>query len=74
MISQQQYKRFGRVKAGYCSINAPKKQNKPTNGSLWLDGYLHLYNLPFALLQAKKMDLIRKGYTSKRIRIGYNDK
>lgn len=74
MISQEQYKKFGRVKAGYCSINEPKKRIKPTNGSMWLDGYLFLYNLPFALLNAKKRELIRKGYTSKRIRIGYNEK
>lgn len=74
MISKEQYKIFGKVSAGYCSIEQPKKRNKPSNGSMWVDGYLFLYNLPFALLNAKKRELMNKGYTSKRIKIGYNVK
>ena len=74
MPTEQMKKEFGRMNAGYTSANPQKKQNKTSNGSLWLDGYLHLYNLPFPILQAEKRKLMNNGYTSKRIRIGYNKK
>lgn len=48
------------------------KKEKPTKGSMWLDGYLYLYNLPFPVLLVKRMVLIKKGYFRNRIRIGCN--
>ena len=70
MATLEQQKQFGRMNAGYTSI-MPHVQDKPTNGSLYIDGYLHLYNLPFALLQAKKSELIRKGFNRDRLKIKY---
>ena len=71
MPTDDMKREFGRMNAGYSSGSKPSP-NKSTNGSLWIDGYIHLYNLPFAILQAEKKKLINMGYNPKRIRIGYN--
>ena len=59
---------FGRVNAGY----SVAKRVIPENGDLYLDGFLHLCNLPFAILQSERTKLIRKGYAKKRIKITYH--
>ena len=69
MRNEEEKRNFGRVNAGYTSI-VPEK--KATNGSLYIDGYLFLFDLPFPLLQEKKKELIRKGYFAHRIKISYN--
>jgi hypothetical protein len=69
MPTLEQINQFCRINAGYSTA----KRTHPENGSLYLDGFLHLYNLPFAILQAERTRLIRKGYTSKRIKIKYKD-
>lgn len=74
MVTDEQRKKFGRVNAGYSPITTPKRTLRPTNGCMWLDGYLYLYDLPFPLLNSKKRELMNKGYNSKRIKIGYNKK
>lgn len=71
MPTIEQQRMFGRVNAGYGSILPTKKQPKPTNGSLWLKGYLHTSNKPFGVLQNIKKDLMYSGYLSRDIKIGY---
>ena len=60
--------KYGRHKAGYPT----GKRIKPTHGDLYLDGFLHLTNLPLALLQSERTKLLRKGYFKKRIKIKYH--
>lgn len=67
MITDKEKREFGRMKAGYSNA----RKIKQSNGSLWLDGYLHLYNLPFPILQTEKKRLMGIGYNSNRIKIGY---
>lgn len=68
MVTNEQGKRFGRVKAGYEPI---EHKPKPKYGSIWVDGVLYRENLPFPLLQHIRNQLVREGYSKKRIRIGY---
>jgi hypothetical protein len=69
MTTTEQNKRFGRMKAGYLDIT--KKRIKPTHGNIYLDNVLYKSNLPFALLQYHKRQLITQGYITKRIKISY---
>ena len=58
---------FGRDKAGYTTKKVTQKF-----GDLFLDGYLHVSNKPFRLLQYFKKKLLSEGYTSNRIKIKYH--
>lgn len=69
MLSQEQRKRFGRIKAGYESIG---KSPRPTHGDLWIDGVIWKANLPFALLQYLRKKYIAEGVDKKRITLKYH--
>lgn len=69
MASEEEKRRFGRVKAGY--EKPGEKPKKPTHGSLYIDNIIHIENQPFALLQYKKQQLIKDGYLPNRISIRY---
>ncbi|MFW6246914.1 MAG: hypothetical protein ACOC22_01925 [bacterium] len=68
MTTEKQRREFGLVNAGYKRIEKPKKQ---THGNLLIDGIVKDYNLPFALLQFKKRELIHNGVSPRRIKISY---
>ena len=69
MTTAEQNKRFGKMNAGYLEVTS--KRIKPTHGNIYLDNVLYKHNLPFALLQYHKRQLMQQGYISKRIRIKY---
>jgi hypothetical protein len=59
--------KFGRDKAGYTF-------KRVTNqfGDLLLDGRPYVTNKPFRILQYMKKQLLKEGYTSKRVKIKYH--
>lgn len=69
MITLQQNRKFGRDKAGYST----QPTQKPKYGDLYLDGSKIQNNKPFPLLQSLRQQLLKQGYTSKRIAIKYHE-
>lgn len=59
--------KFGRDNAGYTTKKVTQK-----NGDLFLDGKLFRSNLPFAILQRERSQLLKSGYTSKRVKLKYH--
>ena len=58
---------FGFDKAGYV-----KRKVTQQFGDLFLDGRTYANNKPFRILQYMKKQLLKEGYTSKRIKIKYH--
>lgn len=70
MVTEEQKREFGRVRAGYKTIEK-KSKPKPTHGKILIDKIVYRENLPFPLLQHLRSKLIRDGYSKKRISIKY---
>ena len=74
-MKEDDLKRFGRVKAGYESINRSTIK-KPKSASLWFDdGVVKKKlenNISFALAQALKTSYIKKGYNPSYLKLKYS--
>jgi len=68
MTTPKQIRDFALVKGGYKKIGVPPK---PRHGSLYLMGVLYMEKAPFPLLNHKKNELIKQGFTKKQIKITY---